>query len=233
MEHSEDIKDIAAALSKAQGEIQNVVKDAKNPHYKSEYASLDAVTDTVRPIFSKHGLAVVQIPSFADGIVTVDTMLTHTSGQWIKGYPAAPLGKPDAQGVGSATTYLRRYSLAGIAAIAQTDDDGNMAQPARPVDELVNELPDEPPHPAAEPQTRAQQVAEGGPYLYVTEVKIAKRGSNSKGPWTLYAVRFSNGTEGTTFDERLYNTALVAKEQGVAVDPQISGKNLIKLKGAA
>lgn len=228
MEHSEQINDIATALSKAQGEIQNVVKDAKNPHYKSEYASLDAVTDTVRPIFAKHGLAVVQIPSFADGIVTVDTMLTHISGQWIKGYPAAPLDRANAQGVGSATTYLRRYSLAGLAAIAQTDDDGNEASP-----ELANELPDEPPHPAAEPQDRARAIAEGGPYLYVTDVKIAKRGSNSKGPWTLYAVRFSNGTEGTTFKERLYNAALVAKEQSVAVEPVIQGKNLVKLNGAA
>jgi hypothetical protein len=127
MTHSEQINEIAAALSKAQGEIQNVVKDAKNPHFKSDYATLDAITDAVRPVFAKHGLAVVQIPTFADGLSGLDSLITHTSGQWIRGYSAAPIPKADPQGVGSATTYLRRYSLAGIAQIAQTDDDGNAA----------------------------------------------------------------------------------------------------------
>jgi hypothetical protein len=132
MTTSESINEIATALAKAQAEIQNVTKDAKNPHFKSDYATLDAVTDTVRPVFSKHGLAVMQMPTFAVGddggnVVTVETLITHSSGQWIRGVSAAPIQKPDPQGVGSATTYLRRYSLAAIAAIAQTDDDGNAA----------------------------------------------------------------------------------------------------------
>lgn len=127
MKTSDQINEIAAALAKAQGEIQNVVKDAKNPHYKSDYATLDALTDTVRPVFAKHGLAVVQIPTFAEGVVTLEILITHSSGQWIAGDAGAPIPKLDPQGVGSATTYLRRYSLAGIAAIAQTDDDGNAA----------------------------------------------------------------------------------------------------------
>ena len=132
MTHSENIDQIATALSKAQGEIQNVVKDAKNPHFKSDYATLDAVTDTVRPVFAKHGLAVMQMPTFAvsdDGgsSVKVETLITHTSGQWLRGTSASPIQKADPQGVGSATTYLRRYSLAAVAAIAQTDDDGNHA----------------------------------------------------------------------------------------------------------
>lgn len=132
MTTSEQINEIAKALSAAQGEIQNVVKDAKNPHFKSDYATLDAVTDTVRPVFAKHGLAVVQMPSYAvsdDGgsSVIVETLITHSSGQWMRGTSASPIQKADPQGVGSATTYLRRYSLAAVAAIAQTDDDGNHA----------------------------------------------------------------------------------------------------------
>lgn len=127
MTKSDDIKELATALAKAQGEIQNVTKDAKNPHFKSDYATLDAITDTVRPAFAKHGLAIVQMPGFADGIVTVETLITHSSGQWITGHTASPVAKADPQGIGSATTYLRRYSLAAIAALAQTDDDGNAA----------------------------------------------------------------------------------------------------------
>lgn len=132
MTTSEQINEIAGALSKAQADIQNVVKDAKNPHFKSDYATLDAITDMVRPAFAKHGLAVVQIPNYADGMVTVQTLVTHSSGQWIKGDTSAPVSKADAQGVGSACTYLRRYSLAAIAALAQTDDDGNAASQQAP-----------------------------------------------------------------------------------------------------
>lgn len=132
MNTSETINEIAGALAKAQAEIQNVAKDAKNPHFKSDYATLDAITDTVRPVFARHGLAVVQMPSYADGIVTVETLLTHSSGQWIRGATSAPIAKADPQGVGSACTYLRRYSLAAIAALAQTDDDGHAASSQPP-----------------------------------------------------------------------------------------------------
>jgi hypothetical protein len=127
MRTSEQINEIASALAKAQGEIQNVVKDAKNPHFKSDYATLDAVTDTVRPVFAKHGLAIVQMPTSENGIATVDTLITHSSGQWILGGTSCPLSKADAQGLGSATTYLRRYATSAAANIAQTDDDGNAA----------------------------------------------------------------------------------------------------------
>jgi hypothetical protein len=127
---SEQINEIAAALAKAQGEIQNVVKDAKNPHFKSDYATLDAVTDTVRPVFAKHGLAIVQMPTSDNGIATVETLITHSSGQWIRGGTSCPLSKADAQGLGSATTYLRRYATSAAANIAQTDDDGNAASQA-------------------------------------------------------------------------------------------------------
>jgi len=53
--------------------------------------------------------------------------MTHSSGEWISNICSAPVSKQDAQGVGSAITYLRRYSLAAFAGIAQEDDDGNLA----------------------------------------------------------------------------------------------------------
>lgn len=127
MNTSPQLNEIAAALSKAQGELKNVTKDAKNPHFKSDYATLDAITEAVRPVFAKHGLAIVQIPTFRDGACIVESLITHNSGQFISGESSAPVSKADAQGVGSATTYLRRYATAGIAALAQTDDDGNAA----------------------------------------------------------------------------------------------------------
>lgn len=127
MQKSESIAALAKALAKAQNEVENAAKNAANQHFRSKYADLAEVLNTVRPVFSANGLAVSQFPSFENGVASVETIITHESGEWMSGISSAPVTKQDAQGVGSATTYLRRYSLAAIAGIAQEDDDGNHA----------------------------------------------------------------------------------------------------------
>ena len=122
---SDSIKELATALAKAQGEIENASKNATNPHFRSQYADLAEVLNTVRPALSKHGLSVSQWPSYDNGMASVETILAHSSGEWISSIASAPVMKHDPQGVGSALTYLRRYSLAAVAGIAQEDDDGN------------------------------------------------------------------------------------------------------------
>ena len=124
---SDSIIKLAEALAGAQAEIENAAKKSNNPHFKSKYADLAEVINTARPVLSKHGLSVTQWPSFADGLVSVETLLAHKSGEWIANTASAPADKLTAQGVGSAITYLRRYSLAALACIAQEDDDGNAA----------------------------------------------------------------------------------------------------------
>jgi len=124
---SESIAALSAALAKAQAEIENASKTANNPHFKSKYADLAEVLNTVRPVMSRHGIAIVQMPSFDSGLARVETLMTHNSGEWISNICSAPVSKQDAQGVGSAITYLRRYSLAAFAGIAQEDDDANAA----------------------------------------------------------------------------------------------------------
>jgi hypothetical protein len=111
MNKSESIAALAAALAKAQAEIENASKSSVNPHFKSKYADLAEVLNTVRPVFAKHGIAVIQAPSFDAGVAHVETMLTHSSGEWLSNTCSAPVSKQDAQGVGSAITYPRRYSL--------------------------------------------------------------------------------------------------------------------------
>ena len=127
MNKSETIAELAKAMATAQGEIENASKNAKNPHFKSKYADLAEVLNTVRPVMSKHGISISQFPAFEQGIASVETIVMHASGEWLSGISSAPVTKQDAQGVGSALTYLRRYSLAAIAGIAQEDDDGNSA----------------------------------------------------------------------------------------------------------
>jgi hypothetical protein len=128
IQHSEQINEIGAALAKAQAEIENAAKNAKNAHFNNSYADLGQILNTVRPALAKHGIGVTQSPDHADGVVTVDTLLIHSSGQWLRGTSSAVVAKRDPQAIGSATTYLRRYSLAAMCGIAQEDDDGNSAR---------------------------------------------------------------------------------------------------------
>jgi hypothetical protein len=127
MNRSESLGDLAAALAKAQGELENAHKNAQNPHFRSRYADLAEILNTVRPVLARHGLSVVQLPGYDDGHAHVETVLLHASGEWLSGTICAPVTKSDPQGVGSALTYLRRYSLAALAGIAQEDDDGQSA----------------------------------------------------------------------------------------------------------
>lgn len=127
MECSENINEIGAALAKAQGVIENATKDKANPYFKSTYADLASVWGACRAALSSNGLSVVQTPEQSEKGVIVSTMLLHSSGQWIKGSYLMPISKFDAQSIGSAITYARRYALAALVGVAPEDDDGNAA----------------------------------------------------------------------------------------------------------
>lgn len=124
---SNEISELAKALATAQGELENASKNSSNPHFKSRYADLAEVLNTVRPVFASHGLSITQHPDYVDGIVEVETMLLHSSGQYMVSSVKVPTQKMDAQGVGSAITYARRYALSAIAGVAQEDDDAESA----------------------------------------------------------------------------------------------------------
>lgn len=119
--------ELFAALAKAQGEIENASKNAANPHFRSKYADLAEVLNTIRPVFSANGLSLFQTPGYDGSVANVTTVLAHESGGYITSTASCVPAKADAQGIGSATTYLRRYSAAAVAGIAQEDDDGNAA----------------------------------------------------------------------------------------------------------
>lgn len=125
MAQSETINELAAALSKAQGEMQAAIKDKVNPFFKSSYADLGSVWDAARPVLSKYGLCVMQTTELvSDGSrIVMVTTLAHTSGQWVKSYLPLNPAKNDSQGVGAALTYLRRYSLSAIVGVVCDDDD--------------------------------------------------------------------------------------------------------------
>jgi hypothetical protein len=150
MTQSEQINELAKALSQAQAEIEGATKDSDNPFFRSKYADLASVWDACRTPLTKHGLAIVQSPEVAvsgqpeiytwtaksgeerAGIraiteVAVVTKLTHESGQWMEGRVSVLIPDASPQPVGSAITYLRRYSLQSIAGVAPEDDDAEGA----------------------------------------------------------------------------------------------------------
>jgi hypothetical protein len=147
MDTSKATSELFAALAKAQAEVENASKNSANPHFRSKYADLAEVLNTVRPVFARHGLSILQGTGFDGELVRVTTVIAHASGGCVSSVFACVPAKTDAQGIGSATTYGRRYSLAAMSGVAQEDDDGNAAAhskapEARISDEQVATLAD-------------------------------------------------------------------------------------------
>lgn len=135
MQRSESIAKLADALAKFQSEVSDPDKGGVNTFFKngkgegSKYVELDDLLQAVRPTLSKHGLSFVQSPGGDGQIITITTLLMHSSGEWIEFEPLSLKAvKTDPQGAGSAITYGRRYSLSAILGVAwDADDDGNKA----------------------------------------------------------------------------------------------------------
>ena len=141
METSESINEISAALAKAQGQIENAIKDSSNPFFKSKYADLTSVWAACRKQLSENGVSVIQSPEESSHGISVVTMLCHSSGQWIRSKYSMPCdsSKLTPQVIGSAITYARRYALSAMVGIApHDDDDGNEAskKPTNNVEKL-------------------------------------------------------------------------------------------------
>lgn len=130
MNKSESITELNKALANFHKEVKQPMKDANNPFFKSKYVPLENVVEAIDDVAPKHGLTYSQYPvTTENGLVGISTVLLHESGEYIE-FPSATT-KPDkntAQGVGSALTYMRRYSLSAVFGItSDQDDDGNEA----------------------------------------------------------------------------------------------------------
>ena len=133
MNQSTEITELSKAMILVQQQLQPAIKDAKNPFIGNEYATLNSVMESCRALLSSQGIWLTQLPCPAPvelgaGHIGLETRLIHAeSGQWISSTAIIPLPKNDPQGMGSAITYARRYSLCAILAIVTEDDDGNAA----------------------------------------------------------------------------------------------------------
>jgi ERF superfamily len=132
MRTSDSILKIAPALLAAKRAFKPALKTAENPHFKSKYVDLQSVVDATEEALSLNGLMLLQSPesSGEERMVSVTSRLIHISGEWIEGTISLPSGtaqRYDAQTVGSAITYARRYGYMGILGIAGEDDDATTA----------------------------------------------------------------------------------------------------------
>lgn len=125
------MKNIAIAFIKAKKEFSPALKNKVNGGFKSKYADLGACLDAVDDAFLNNGIAMYQETCADDTGITIETVLLHESGEFIRcGRLHLPAAKQDPQGYGSALSYARRYSLMTACGIAQEDDDGQVATKA-------------------------------------------------------------------------------------------------------
>lgn len=158
---------LAAALSKAQGQMQAAEKDRVNPHFKSDYATLHSIREAARKPLADNGIAVLQLTAIVDGMIILRTTLLHTSGESATSdYPVCSVSTPP-QAIGSALTYARKNALGGITGVAPKenpdDDDGNQAREAYTPSKPKARVADVP-MPPAKPSLKDEALA------YITKV---------------------------------------------------------------
>ncbi len=117
------------ALVKAQQEIDHVVQDANNPFFKSDYASLKEVIDSVKKPLNDNGILLQQVSHDCDSGVCVETIFYGHGGTLSSGRVTIPATKQDSQAYGSAYSYAKRYSLLMACGVAtkKEDDDAEKA----------------------------------------------------------------------------------------------------------
>jgi len=137
---------IAKAFVEAQKEFEKTGLEGKNPHFRSNYARLDACVAAVKPALNKYGIALIQKTHECDNGVKIETVFMHESGEQISGgLLYVPSEQQSPQKYGSALTYARRYSLltaCGVPPEEKLDDDAEKAEEAyREPQSMADKLP--------------------------------------------------------------------------------------------
>lgn len=124
MQKSENINELALALTKAQAEMGGAVTDADNPFFKSKYADLGSIIRVIKPPFAKHGLSYSQFPITSEDRIGVETVIVHESGQFMSNEFTMRVPKVDPQSAGGVISYCRRYALQAVCGVPAVDSDG-------------------------------------------------------------------------------------------------------------
>lgn len=193
MEFSAELNEIFGALAEFRNEVTQPKKDASNPQFRSKYVDLDNVTHVIDKVAPKFGLAYIQNVKSNDETVSVQTIITHKSGQYIAfdslTLDARPfvkgggVGRVTAHSTGSAITYGRRYTLSSAFGIAsEVDDDGNAASGSEQVPQNKPKEPKQPTfHEWVNNQYTEINKLTGWEIDKINEALVAKAGQPLKG----------------------------------------------------
>jgi hypothetical protein len=125
MEKSTSIKNLTQSLAKFHAMVGKISKDAKNPFFKSNYASLPHIITEITEPLEKAGLVLSQFPN-GDGLTTI--LIHAESGEFISAtYTLQVVRQNDPQAQGSAISYARRYAITSVLNLAISDDDAEAA----------------------------------------------------------------------------------------------------------
>jgi hypothetical protein len=136
-EQSDEINELATALSQAQGEFTVSTLRGLNPHNKFHYAFLTDLYNATRPALMKNGLSVISTTcSYKDSPDIMHMKLLHSSGQFMASHIRLIDPKADIETVKSYRDDMYKLAyrqLLGIACL-DAEDDGEVAMKAyRPV----------------------------------------------------------------------------------------------------
>lgn len=124
-----NLAELYIAIGNVHAETKDIVADDFNPHFKNKFASLSAHLSYLKPLFHKHGLTVIQLPTseYHDNGIGIKTIIAHKNGTSIESSCVVPVGEQaTGQQAGAILTYLRRYCLASIGGLATADDDAEV-----------------------------------------------------------------------------------------------------------
>lgn len=165
MKRSESIAHLTAALAQVQGSLSSVAKDhtakvqmKSGGQYSYNYATLASALDICRGPLAAAGLAIIQSPLTEGRKVTLTTLVSHVSNEWVENELTMEASESTPQALGSVITYLRRYSLCPLIGLAaDEDDDGQAASKPTPGAPRRQEQPKPPPPQATKPAPAAQK----------------------------------------------------------------------------
>lgn len=128
MKRSESIIELSKALAHFHSHVGKISKDAKNPFFNSNFASLPHILTAIAEPLEKAGLVLTQFPD-ENGLTTI--LIHANSGEYLEATYNMPIAKAnDPQALGSAISYARRYAVSSILSLKIDDDDAEGAMKA-------------------------------------------------------------------------------------------------------
>jgi hypothetical protein len=126
---------LVKALAKAKASFPTIQKDGK-AHNGRKYATLNAIVQTVTPVLSENDLMFRFDTVQKDQTIRVVCILEHAGGGMVSAGLSAGHdnsgSKNPVQALGSAQTYLMRYTLTLVLGLSATDDDDGIGTASKP-----------------------------------------------------------------------------------------------------